>query len=103
MDWIFKDFIFVLMIGIVIALGSGLYFMLFGKRGSESTAKALTARIGLSLVLFTMLFIAFAMGWIKPHGLYPIANKQKQIETATPHPQNANTTPPPRNQNDVPD
>lgn len=97
--WFFKMIVYIIMAGIVIALGSGLYFLLFTKGKGEETVKALSIRIGLSLFLFGLLFVAFAMGWIRPHALLPIANKQTQIERATPHPQNANTMPPLQNQN----
>lgn len=66
----FKYLIFVFMIAIVYALGSGLYYLLAAKRTAR-TVKALTVRIGLSLVLFLALFIAMLMGWIRPHGLIP--------------------------------
>lgn len=99
--WIFKIIVFAFMASIVFALGSGLYFLLSGKE-TKQTVKALTTRITLSLVLFVLLMIAFAIGWIKPHGiLIPISNKQTQTETAIPHRQNANTTPPLQKQNDV--
>lgn len=83
---------------IVIALGIGLYFLLSEKK-AELTAKALTVRISLSLTLFAFLFFAYAMGWIKPHGIIPTASKPTQIDKPTPYPQNANTTPPLQNQN----
>jgi len=37
--------------------------------GSKRMVKALTMRIGLSLVLFLLLLFAFWMGWIKPTGV----------------------------------
>lgn len=98
-QWIIRIFIYLLMASILIALGSGLYFLLFAKEKSEKTAKALTIRIGLSLALFILLFVGFAIGWIRPHELIPISNKQRQIEKATPHLQNANTRRPLQNQN----
>ena len=36
---------------------------------SQRTVKALTWRIALSLGLFLFLLIAFALGWISPHGI----------------------------------
>lgn len=93
------------MLGIVFALGSGMYYLLFVKERSEKTVKALTFRISLSLSLFILLFIAFAMGWIKPHSLLPYettkTNTQIQTETTTPHPQSANTRQRLQKQNDV--
>lgn len=51
-------------------LGSGAYYLT--RRSAEPTklAKALTWRISLSLGLFVLLFIAYLMGWIHPHGFY---------------------------------
>lgn len=92
------------MLGIVFSLGSGMYFLLFANETSQKTVRALTVRISLSIGLFILLFVAFAMGWVRPHSLLPVlkTNTQTQTGTATPHPQSANTMPPPQNQNDVP-
>lgn len=54
---------------IVYSLGSGLYFLVRDKGDSDRVVKALTWRIGLSLLLFVLLFIAFALGMIHPHGV----------------------------------
>jgi|GEM_PF-2460337 len=95
------------MLGIVFSLGSGMYYLLFAKESSKKSVKALTVRISLSLGLFILLFIAFAMGWIRPHSLLPSQNEmtrtstQRQTGTATRRPQSANTIPPPQNQSDV--
>lgn len=94
MKWI----VWAVMIGIVISLGSGLYFILFQREKPDQAVRALTLRIGLSLFLFMSLFVAFAMGWLKPHGILR-TNKQTQTGTTTPHLQNANTMPQPQNQN----
>lgn len=60
--------ILILMLGFIIfSLGSALYFLIHDKGNSDRIVKALTWRIGLSLVLFVLLFIAFYLGWIKPH------------------------------------
>ncbi len=89
------------MISILFSLGSGLYYILFRRDTGEKAVKALTLRISLSLALFILLLGAFAMGWLKPHSLFPITSKQTQKETAIPHLQNANTKPPLRSQNDA--
>lgn len=65
-------------IGIIISLGSALYYLLHDKSRSPRTAKALTTRISLSLVLFFFLFFAASMGWIKPHGIKPHSPAQKK-------------------------
>lgn len=51
-------------------LGAGLYYMLTDKGQSDRTVKALTRRIGLSVVLIALVLLAVAMGWIRPHGVY---------------------------------
>jgi hypothetical protein len=53
---------------IIYNLGSALYFLVRGKKGdSTRVVKALSWRIGLSMLLFILLLVAFGMGWIKPH------------------------------------
>lgn len=69
MTIIIKVIIVLFLISIVYALGSALYFLIQDKSDSDRVIKALTWRIGLSLVLFVILFFAFAMGWIAPHQL----------------------------------
>ncbi|MGQ3892548.1 twin transmembrane helix small protein [Legionella sp. CNM-4043-24] len=64
-----KIFIFVVMLVILFALGSGLVFLVRDKGQSNRTVKALTWRIALSLSLFLFLFLAFSLGWITPHGV----------------------------------
>lgn len=63
-----------LFLSIFIALGFALSFMLRG--GSEqkpfktnSMAKALAFRIGISVFLFACLLFAWSMGWIQPTGI----------------------------------
>ncbi|PKM13080.1 MAG: DUF2909 domain-containing protein [Gammaproteobacteria bacterium HGW-Gammaproteobacteria-3] len=56
---------------IIFSLGSALLNIVRHKsqENSEKAAKALTFRIGLSLVLFIFLFLAVATGVLKPHGI----------------------------------
>jgi len=56
---------------IIVSLGTALYHLVKRKDGDESgkTAKALTVRIGLSLLLFVLIAIAFVTGLIQPHGI----------------------------------
>lgn len=60
-------------IGILASLGVALFFML--KDGREGRAKsggmvrALTVRIGLSVLLFLCLLLAWKLGYIQPGGL----------------------------------
>jgi Protein of unknown function (DUF2909) len=64
-----KAIIIIFFIFIFFSLGSALYFLVSDKKNSERTVKALTWRIGLSFLLFILLFIAFALGWIHPHAI----------------------------------
>lgn len=57
------------MIAILFALGSSLFYLVKDEGKGKRTVLGLTLRIGLSLGLFILLFIAFAMGWIQPHEL----------------------------------
>lgn len=54
---------------IVFNLGAGLYYMMRDKGGTDRTLKALSWRIGLSVLLFVLLLLGFATGVIEPHGI----------------------------------
>jgi Na+/proline symporter len=58
-------------LAIVISLATALFHLVKHKEDKDShkTAKALTIRIGLSLALFILLFLAFVTGLIQPHGI----------------------------------
>ena len=49
-------------------LGAGLYYMMTDKRGSDRMVKALTRRIGLSVLLIVLIPIG-RHGVIQPHGV----------------------------------
>lgn len=66
---VFKVLILVFLAAILYSLGSGLYFLVKHKDKSTDVVKALTWRIGLSLLLFILLFVAYGFGWIAPHQL----------------------------------
>lgn len=68
---IIKSIVIIAFILIIISLGSALFHLVKYKtqEQSEKTVKALTFRITLSILLFIFIFIAFATGIIKPHGL----------------------------------
>lgn len=69
MDQWVKWLVYAFMISIVWALISGLYFIIYKRDQSTRAVKALTFRIGLSLLLFMLLFIGYLLGWCYPHGL----------------------------------
>lgn len=62
-----KGLIIALLVFIFFSLGSALYFLVRDPAQSTRVVKALTWRIGLSLVLFALLMVACMMGWITPH------------------------------------
>ncbi|KTD24717.1 Protein of uncharacterised function (DUF2909) [Legionella lansingensis] len=64
-----KAIILIVMLLILIALGSSLIFLVRDEGKTKRTVKALTWRIGISLILFFFLFLAFSMGWITPHAV----------------------------------
>jgi len=63
---IVKGFIIAFLLAIFFSLGSALYYLVRDPGNSDRIVKALTWRIGLSLLLFVLLLIAFALGWISP-------------------------------------
>ncbi|MCP5425194.1 MAG: twin transmembrane helix small protein [Gammaproteobacteria bacterium] len=67
----FKLLVILVLLAIVASLGSGLFFLVTDKGHTNRTVKALTVRIALSLGLFILLMIAYALGLITPHGIYP--------------------------------
>ena len=54
-------------LGIVLSLGSALVHLVRGKGDSQKMARALTIRVGLSILLFVLLLVAWWLGWIQPH------------------------------------
>ena len=64
-----KILVIIVLGAIVISLGSALFHLSSGKGDSKKMARALTIRVGLSLVLFILLMAAWAFGLIEPHGL----------------------------------
>lgn len=64
-----KTFIIIIMFIILLALGSGLFYLVKDEGDSKRTVKALTWRIAISLALFFFLIIAFSLGLISPHAV----------------------------------
>lgn len=58
--------IFLLIVG---SLASALFHLLTTKNSNDKTVRALTYRIGLSVLAFIMLIISAKLGWIQPHGI----------------------------------
>ena len=68
---IIKAFIVLVLLAIIGSLGSGLVFLVKDHGQSTRTVKALTVRIALSVSLFALLMLGYALGLVKPHGIYP--------------------------------
>ena len=62
-----KVAIVVMLILIVGSLFSALFYLIKDKGNSQRTAKALTVRISLSIILFLLLMLGFFTGVIQPH------------------------------------
>jgi len=66
-------------IAIIGSLGSALFFMMRGGKGDDKArgdrmAKALAVRIGLSVLVFVCILIAWKLGYIQPTGI-PLSTK----------------------------
>jgi hypothetical protein len=75
---VIKILIVVALIAIIASLASGMVFLVKDKGQSERTAKALTVRISLSVLLFGLLMLGIFTGHIKPHGIYPPGHPANQ-------------------------
>ncbi len=64
-----KIAIILLLVAVVVALFSGLFFMLKDGSDKRRTVRALTWRVGLQLGLIAFLALSYFMGWIEPHNL----------------------------------
>jgi succinate dehydrogenase/fumarate reductase cytochrome b subunit len=64
--WV-KVLIVLVLLFIVFNLGAGMVYMLTDKGKSDRTLKALTMRIGISIMLFILLLIGMATGLVDYH------------------------------------
>ena len=64
-----KLLVVLVLLGIVVSLGSALFHLVQDRGGSKKMVRALTVRIALSVGLFLLLFVAWSMGLIQPHGV----------------------------------
>ncbi len=55
--------------GIMVSLGSALYYLIKDQGAGKRTVRALTWRIGLSVSLFLLLLLAHQLGWIDSTGI----------------------------------
>jgi hypothetical protein len=63
----------VMLLAVLVALASAGVFMLRkgreGDQRSKHMARALAVRVGLSVALFLLVLLAWAMGWVQPTGI----------------------------------
>ncbi len=68
-----KYFVVIAFLAILASLGSALFFMMRNGRDNKTQsgrmAKALAWRVGLSIVLFVCILVAWKLGYIQPTGL----------------------------------
>jgi len=62
----FKYLVVVILALILISLGKALFHLSRDKGDSRAMARALSWRIGLSVLLFVLLIAAYHLGWIEP-------------------------------------
>ena len=65
----FKVLIILMLAAIVASLGSALFHLSRSGGDSRKMFRSLALRVGLSLALFILLMVAWALGLITPHGL----------------------------------
>jgi hypothetical protein len=59
-------FILIVMAGIVVALGSGLFFLVRDEGKTERTVISLSIRVGLSVLLLVLLAVGFVGKYLTP-------------------------------------
>ena len=62
-----KIVIILFLLMIVYSLGSAFFFLAKDKGQGDRTVRILSWRMGLSILLFLMLWIAYRSGWIEPN------------------------------------
>ncbi len=79
-----KIIFIVVFLFILFSLGLALFHLVIRKdqQDSAKTVKALSYRIGISILLFIALYIALVTGMIKPEGIGARMLMQKQLNTA---------------------
>ncbi len=66
-----KIILILFLVAICVSLFTGLFFLMKDEGKSRRTANALTWRVGLQIGLIIVLIVAFFMGWLRPHDVYP--------------------------------
>lgn len=61
-----KTVVLLLLAGIILSLGSGLFYLIGDNHDSVKVLRSLKIRVALSLVLIAFLVGSFVFGWIEP-------------------------------------
>jgi hypothetical protein len=80
---VMKILIIVFILAIIYSLGSALIFLVKDHGEGDRTVNRLSWRIGLSLVLFLFLWVAYQLGWIEPNSgpvRYPATEQAAEPE-----------------------
>ena len=65
----FKTLIIINLVLILISLGAGVFFLRTDGKEDTRVVTSLTVRVALSISLFVLLLVGYALGYIQPHGL----------------------------------
>ncbi|HEY9323070.1 MAG TPA: twin transmembrane helix small protein [Candidatus Methylopumilus sp.] len=68
-ELLFKILVIAILLFILLSLSGGLFFLIKDKKKSNKMVTSLSLRVGLSIVLFFLLFYGFYSGLIHPHGI----------------------------------
>jgi hypothetical protein len=69
-ELLFKIFVIAILLIILLSLSGGLFFLIKDKKkNSNRMVTSLSFRVGLSFLLFFLLFYGFYSGLIQPHGM----------------------------------
>ena len=68
-ELLFKVLVIAILLFILLSLSGGLFFLIKDKKKSNKMVTSLSLRVGLSIVLFFLLFYGFYSGLIHPHGI----------------------------------
>lgn len=66
---IFKWLVLLFVLVIFYSLGRALLYLIRDGSNSKRMVNALTWRVILSVSLFVLIMIAYAIGWVHPHGV----------------------------------
>ncbi len=69
MNIYYKILLIVVFLIALFSLGQGLYFLMTDKDQGKRTVRALTRRIGFSVLLIVLIIIGIATGLIHPHAM----------------------------------